>query len=175
MFAQNDPAIDDFYSTKIEGVEEEHPTGELDTLDEPVWKTFGRDIMQIGYKLVHVTFPLRGTFMRIKELKDWDIWGPLILCLFLAIVLTFSTSDHNQQALLFGGVFVIVWVGSAVITINAILLGTSINFCHASIDKNPLLPRRQDQFLSECLCFRILPWSVGYCGPCDPNRHAFLG
>lgn len=122
MFSQTstNPALDDFYTTTTE---QPLPSIEVDTLDEPIWKTFGRDLLNIGYKLAHVTFPFRGTFTRIKELQDWDLWGPLLLCLFLAILLTFSTSDHDQQALLFGGVFVIVWVGSAVITINAILLG----------------------------------------------------
>ena len=160
MFSQADPSLDDFYSTKDSTVDlKDRPVEELDTLDEPVWKTIGRDFLQIGYKLTHVIFPMRGAFSRIKELKDWDLWGPLLLCLILAVILTFSTKDHDQQALLFGGVFVIVWAGSAVITVNAILLGTHKNN-FPKYASYALSGGRINFFQSVCV--------LGYClGPLD--------
>ncbi|RCH96258.1 Yip1 member 6, partial [Rhizopus stolonifer] len=95
-------------------------TGE-DTLDEPVSVTILRDLKQVGRKLQQVLNPKgdRGV------LKEWDLWGPLILCLTLAI--TLSTSAPSTQSVpIFTGIFVIVWLGAAVVTLNAKLLGGSV-------------------------------------------------
>ncbi|GAN04396.1 terbinafine resistance locus protein [Mucor ambiguus] len=94
-----------------------------DTLDEPVSVTILRDMKQVGRKLQQVLHP-RGDR---SVLKDWDLWGPLILCLALAI--TLSTSVPSDQSVpIFTGVFVIVWLGAAVVTMNAKLLGGSVSF-----------------------------------------------
>ena len=73
-----------------------------------------------------------------KELRDWDLWGPLILCLMLALTLSITgkTPDAKDGAddgatLVFGIVFVVVWIGSAVVTINAQLLGGTVSFFHS--------------------------------------------
>jgi hypothetical protein len=63
----------------------------------------------------------------INQLKDWDLWGPLIVCLFLAVTLSFK-APNGQASLVFAAVFCAVWVGGAVVTINAQLLGGSISF-----------------------------------------------
>jgi hypothetical protein len=39
-----------------------------------------------------------------------------------------STAPDGQAALVFGSVFVIVWCGAAVVTVNALLLGGRISF-----------------------------------------------
>ncbi len=69
--------------------------------------------------------------------RDWDLWGPLILCLMLGILLSINVSafsplylsladhgDHAQapkaQSLgVFTSVVVIVCVGALVVTIQA--------------------------------------------------------
>eukprot|EP01112_Ceratiomyxa_fruticulosa_P022392 TRINITY_DN8178_c0_g1_i1.p1 TRINITY_DN8178_c0_g1~~TRINITY_DN8178_c0_g1_i1.p1 ORF type:complete len:194 (+),score=38.58 TRINITY_DN8178_c0_g1_i1:219-800(+) len=94
------------------------------TLDEPVHVTILRDLKRIGVKLSHVILP-RGK--GVAALKDWDLWGPLLLCLTLAIVLS-QSAQGNQAALVFALVFVIVWLGAAVITLNAQLLGGTLSF-----------------------------------------------
>ena len=70
-----------------------------------------------------------------KELRDWDLWGPLLLCLMLALTLSISgkttTSSQDAASLIFGIVFVVVWIGSAVVTINAQLLGGTVSFFHS--------------------------------------------
>ncbi|KAI8097970.1 Yip1 domain-containing protein [Gilbertella persicaria] len=100
----------------------EYYTGE-DTLDEPVSVTILRDVKQVGRKLQQVLHPKGDR----SVLKDWDLWGPLILCLALAI--TLSTSVPSDQSVpIFTGVFVIVWLGAAVVTMNAKLLGGSVSF-----------------------------------------------
>jgi len=96
---------------------------ELNTLDEPVHTTIIRDLKKIGYKLYHVVLP-RGKAP--NALRDWDLWGPLFLCLTLAIILSRRTAD--QAPLVFALVFVIVWCGAAVVTLNAQLLGGTLSF-----------------------------------------------
>lgn len=54
----------------------------------------------------------------------------MFLCLFLASSLSFSAPD-NQSALVFASLFVIFWVGAAVVTVNAVLLGGQISFLQA--------------------------------------------
>lgn len=70
----------------------------------------------------------------MKELRDWDLWGPLILCLMLALTLSITGNAENSGeggTVIFGIVFVVVWVGSAVVTVNAQLLGGTVSFFHS--------------------------------------------
>lgn len=53
-----------------------------DTLDEPVRQTLERDLRAIWNKLTLVLHP---KIQKSNALKDWDLWGPLILCLSLAV------------------------------------------------------------------------------------------
>jgi hypothetical protein len=99
-------------------------TSTLETLDEPVMTTIMRDVRMVGIKLKHVLIP---TATSNKELRNWDLWGPLFLCLLLASTLS-MTAKEEQTALVFAAVFVIVWCGAAVVTLNAALLGGKISF-----------------------------------------------
>lgn len=65
--------------------------------------------------------------MVLKQLKDWDLWGPLVLCLGLAVILSFK-APTNQAALVFAAVFTSIWVGGSVVTVNVQLLGGTISF-----------------------------------------------
>lgn len=96
------------------------------TLDEPVLETLKRDLKAVGKKFLHVLLPRQSKSL----LRDWDLWGPLILCVLLAMMLqghkvVDSNNDGGPQ---FAEVFVVVWVGSAVITVNSKLLGGTISF-----------------------------------------------
>ena len=95
------------------------------TLDEAVSVTILRDLRRIGIRLRHVLLPNSSTE---SELRNWDLWGPLIFCLMLACSMSFGASDDEDSALVFTAVFVIVWCGAAVVTINAALLGGKISF-----------------------------------------------
>jgi protein YIPF6 len=66
-------------------------------------------------------------FLLLIQLKEWDLWGPLLVCLTLSIMLS-STAPANQGALVFASVFVVVWCGAAMVTLNAQLLGGGISF-----------------------------------------------
>lgn len=93
------------------------------TLDESISETILRDVKRVGIKLKHVMLPGDS----VKELRDWDLWGPLFLCICLATALTAKAAE-DQTALVFAAVFVIVWMGAGVVTLNAALLGGKIAF-----------------------------------------------
>eukprot|EP00439_Symbiodinium_sp_Y106_P012600 s1046_g1.t2 len=97
------------------------------TLDEPVSETIMRDLRSVGQKLMYVMMPLDPTD-RGRRLKDWDLWGPLLLCLALGLILSAQAPDSNQASYAFADIFVTVWVGSAVVTLNAVLLQGKVSF-----------------------------------------------
>ena len=86
-----------------------------------------RDLKQVASKLKVVLLPREDQEGILKQLKEWDLWGPLMVCLTLSIMLSI-TAPEDQKALVFAGVFVIVWIGAAVVTLNAQLLGGKISF-----------------------------------------------
>ncbi|KAJ5907572.1 hypothetical protein N7495_000254 [Penicillium taxi] len=59
-------------------------------------------------------------------LRDWDLWGPLVFCLVLSLFLSLAKGD--QSSLVFSGVFCIVWIGEAAVTLQIKLLGGKISF-----------------------------------------------
>ncbi|CAD5115064.1 DgyrCDS4079 [Dimorphilus gyrociliatus] len=100
---------------------------DLSTLDEPVRVTVLRDVKAVGKKFVHVLWPKESRAL----LREWDLWGPLILCIFLAMMLQGSTKtidSSNDGGPQFAEVFVIYWVGAFIVTLNIKLLGGSISF-----------------------------------------------
>lgn len=62
-----------------------------------------------------------------EGLRDWDLWGPLIFCLLLSFFLAMRAKGE-QSDLVFSGVFCIVWIGEAVVTLQIKLLGGNISF-----------------------------------------------
>ncbi|KAL5486111.1 hypothetical protein ACEPAI_7155 [Sanghuangporus weigelae] len=101
----------------------------VDTLDEPVTATIARDLRSIYTKIVQVLYPSRSGTGR-EVLRDWDLWGPLILCLVLGILLSLS-APAEQSLGVFTAVVVIVCLGSVVVTIQAKLLGGRVSFFQA--------------------------------------------
>ncbi|KAF2035201.1 Yip1-domain-containing protein [Setomelanomma holmii] len=57
-----------------------------------------------------------------EGLRDWDLWGPLIFCLLLSLFLSWGAGG-KQKDLVFSGVFAMVWIGEAVVTLQIKLLG----------------------------------------------------
>lgn len=55
------------------------------------------------------------------ELRDWDLWGPFFICMSLAVML--SMKAHDDASIVFSVIFIIIWVGAAIITVNGQLLG----------------------------------------------------
>lgn len=63
-----------------------------------------------------------------EGLRDWDLWGPLIFCLLLSLLLS---ARHDQTSLVFSGVFVMVWLGEVLVTMQIKLLGGNISFAQS--------------------------------------------
>lgn len=97
----------------------------IQTLDEPVSQTILRDFYMIFSKLKYVLNP-RVQQDNYKELRKWDLWGPLILCLVLAI--TLSLRSGSDTDVIFGSIFVLIWIGAFIVTLNARLLGGNVSF-----------------------------------------------
>ncbi|XP_011498827.1 PREDICTED: protein YIPF6 [Ceratosolen solmsi marchali] len=100
---------------------------DFNTLDEPIKDTILRDVRAVGRKFYHVLYPKE----RNSLLKEWDLWGPLVLCTFMAMILQGSSdvaNNSNDGGPEFAEVFVIVWIGSMVVTLNSKLLGGKISF-----------------------------------------------
>lgn len=73
----------------------------------------------VGSKFYHVLYPKEKNSL----LKEWDLWGPLVLCTFMATILQGSNDNINDGGPEFAEVFVIVWIGAMVVTVNSKLLG----------------------------------------------------
>ena len=70
------------------------------TLDEPILATVARDLRAIGRKMLIVALPPLGGE---NELRDWDLWGPLLLCCILAMILGGAASSDQSGVLLSDG------------------------------------------------------------------------
>jgi protein YIPF6 len=101
-------------------------TQSLSTLDEPVSVTIMRDLKAIGEKIKYVMLPT-SRHDKMRGLRDWDLWGPFILCIVLSLLLS-SQAGTSQSGYVFAIVFILVWAGSAVVTVNASLLQGRVSF-----------------------------------------------
>ncbi|KRY40620.1 Protein YIPF6 [Trichinella spiralis] len=91
------------------------------TLDEPVLKTILRDLKAVSSKLRAVIFPRSEN----QLIRDWDLWGPLFLCVFIAVML--HSNDGSGKEPRFTEAFAITWFGACIVTINIKLLGGTIS------------------------------------------------
>ena len=95
---------------------------DFNTLDEPVWDTINRDLGQVTAKFAQVLVP---TPDKKNVLRDWDLWGPLFVCVALSLILQGGLSASGPQ---FTQVFSLAFFGSCVVTLNIKLLGGKISF-----------------------------------------------
>lgn len=93
-------------------------------LDEPILDTLLRDLTGIYNKMKIITLPLSSYDIYKVVLRGWDLWGPLLLCTFMAFNLHHSDQE-NRSGLHFADVFVLVWFGSGVVSLNYRLLSIS--------------------------------------------------
>ncbi|KAL8430463.1 hypothetical protein ACSSS7_005907 [Eimeria intestinalis] len=112
------------------------PTDSDISLDEPVRQTILRDLRKVAKKMLYVLKP-RSAQEGGAALRDWDLWGPLFLCIALSIILYFSanggiSSDslevYGQRRFAFALVYLLVMGGASVVTLNAQLLGSRLSF-----------------------------------------------
>jgi len=109
----------------VGGVQVETRFSGGNTLDEPVTTTIARDLLSIYSKLVQVLYPRRSSGREV--LRDWDLWGPLLLCLCLAIMLSINAPPTHSLSV-FSSVIVICSMGALTVTVQAKLLGGRVSF-----------------------------------------------
>ncbi|KIY65880.1 Yip1-domain-containing protein [Cylindrobasidium torrendii FP15055 ss-10] len=109
----------------IGGVQVETRYTGADTLDEPISTTIARDLISIYHKLIQVLYPRRSTGREV--LRDWDLWGPLVLCLCLGVMLSIN-APADQSLGTFTSVIAICSIGALIVTVQAKLLGGRVSF-----------------------------------------------
>ena len=96
----------------------------LNTLDEPKRVSLKRDLNDILAKTKVALFPM--VKKNSKLLQEWDFWGPLIFSLLLGLILSFQRNDENS-GLVFILIFVIVWIGGLIVSLNSQFLGVNLS------------------------------------------------
>jgi hypothetical protein len=71
---------------------------------------------------VRTTVTGKGDFDKIRQ--QWDLWGPLVISLLTASMGAFGTGGSVEEA--FTILFLGMWLGPLVITMNANLLGAEV-------------------------------------------------
>ena len=90
------------------------------TLKESILTTIGRDLYLIYIKIKYVVNPFISRKQKNNQIRQWDLWGPLLLDLLLAFTLSFNTKEKSQLTTL---IFVIFWLGGVILYLNANFLG----------------------------------------------------
>ena len=90
------------------------------TLNESIITTINRDLYLVYTKIKYVVNPLISKEKKKYHIKQWDLWGPLLLNMILALTLSFNTKEKSQMTTL---IFVIFWLGGVVLYLNANFLG----------------------------------------------------
>ena len=102
------------------------------TQEESIWESVKRDLTQIGERIKYVIVPFgHEAAMKSNHLKNWDLWGPLLLCIMLSLTLTINSEGNADSSSIFGTVFTQVWLGAVVVTINATLQEGNVSFFHS--------------------------------------------
>jgi protein YIPF6 len=84
-----------------------------------------RDGKAVVLKVKDVLWPAKSFRENDAVTRDWDLWGPLVFCLVLSLLMSFGASE-NQSQVVFTGIFTMVWLGEAVCTLNLKLLGGTV-------------------------------------------------
>ncbi|KAI6238719.1 Protein YIPF [Aphelenchoides fujianensis] len=94
--------------------------GRVETLEEPVHVSIRRDVRLFRAKISQVLFPNPEH----SCLKNWDLVGPLFICVLLSFCL--QASDE-KRGFSFPTLFMLILVGASAVTTNIKLLGGKIS------------------------------------------------
>ena len=89
-------------------------------LEESICTTITKDLKSIFTKTRYAMIPFSSED-RVHELRNWDLWGPLIFCLVLTCFISMGTSNSVNDA--FSAVYATLFVGAVVIGLNSYLIG----------------------------------------------------
>jgi hypothetical protein len=79
--------------------------------------------MNVLLKVKFVLNPFLNNNEKSKQLRNWDLWGPLVFTIMLSLTLSYGNKEKGS---LFVLVFTIIWFGSIVIYFNGQLLGAKM-------------------------------------------------
>ena len=82
--------------------------------------TVKRDIRSCLTKVRYVLFPFSNE-EKVKELRNWDLFGPLFLAVALTIIMILKGFKNSDN--IFAANFFILIFGSFIVTLNAKLVG----------------------------------------------------
>ena len=117
---------------------------------------------------------------KIKKMQQTNsfstiIRGPLFICLSLALILC-TKAPAKQTSHVFSTVFIVMWIGSLIVTINAQLLGASISIFQSLCVSKRVTALLYDMYLYYnsssnivtflgigILCLSLDSVSTGYC------------
>lgn len=69
----------------------------FDTLDEPVVETLMRDLKSICFKIKHILFAGSQSDIDKHVLREWELWGPLLLCTFMALLIHHNNDSDDKH------------------------------------------------------------------------------
>jgi len=95
-----------------------------DTLHEDINESLKRDLNLIWTKLKYVINPFIPEKDRSEQVRQWDLWGPLIFTCLLSMTLAFRASEKGSTFTL---IFIIFWIGGILVYLNANLLGIKVS------------------------------------------------
>ena len=90
------------------------------TLNESILTTINRNLYLIYTKIKYVVNPFISKDKKKYHIRQWDLWGPLLLNMLLALTLSFNTQEKSQMTTL---IFIIFWLGGVILYLNANFLG----------------------------------------------------
>jgi hypothetical protein len=96
-------------------------------LNEPVLATIRRDLLLIVLKVRLVLDYSADPKTKYETLRNWDLWGPMILVLLMSVLSSFSKTDSSAETN-FTTIFMVYVLGCLVITLNARLLRVGLSF-----------------------------------------------
>jgi len=105
---------------QVPNIEKDNKNSIDNTLNESILTTIYRDLSLISIKLKYVIKPYGSKEKKNYHIKQWDLWGPLLLNMLLACTLAFNSEEKSQMVIL---IFVIFWIGGVIIYLNANFLG----------------------------------------------------
>ena len=101
-------------------LEAHKPSENKHVLEESICTTITKDLSSILTKVRYTMIPFSGED-KVHELRNWDLWGPLVFCLLLTCFISMGTSSSVNDA--FSAVYSTLFIGSVVIGINSYMIG----------------------------------------------------
>ena len=68
----------------------------MSDLDEPIMTTVKRDLWSFVMKVRYVLFPFSNE-RKVKELINWDLFGPLLIAVTLTMFMLFKSNMKNSE------------------------------------------------------------------------------